>query len=95
MATSDNYPVTVGAWEATLVFGAFLVCVLAALFVVRLGPARWPTFARQMWDEAVPASAQKVTLLVASSIWPYLLVGIILGSSVVHPLAIWLRALLG
>ena len=88
-------PMTAGAWGVFIGYGLMLFGLVALLFVLRLGPTRWPLFARQMWDDAVPVPAQKVTLRVASSVWPWFLLGLLIGESFlgafVPPLARHLR----
>lgn len=67
--------------------------VAVALLMVWLGPARWPLPIRQVWAH-VPPDAQKWTLAIITAPLAWLLLGIGLGSSLVNPLARWLRTLM-
>lgn len=69
-----------------------LIIVLAALW---FGPARWPLFVRKSWESVLPEERQRaIVLRIITTPLTWLLVGIIVGSSLINPLARWLRMLL-
>ncbi len=72
-----------------------LICatpfIIVALVVLWLGPTRWPLPMRQAW-ETLPAQARTIAVRLQPVLW--LLIGIFVGSALVHPVAVWLRALL-
>lgn len=75
-----------------------LICLAPVVAVILLalwrGPARWPQTFRALWAQ-VPQDAQKWTLAILTTPLTWLLVGIVLGSAFINPLARWLRLLIG
>lgn len=65
--------------------------ILIALVVLWLGPTRWPKAAASWWARQ-PAQARTALVRLQPLVW--LLVGIFVGSALINPIAVWLRALL-
>ena len=73
----------------------FLTCatpfLLTALAVLWLGPAHWPVSVRRQWEK-LPERARWVLVRIQPVLW--LIIGLCLGSSLLNPLARWLRMLM-
>jgi ABC-type antimicrobial peptide transport system permease subunit len=85
---------TLADWTLMLTWAAILACVLVVLVVLRLGPTRWPAQMRETWARHVSADTQKAVMFGVYTSITWLLLGIVIGSSLINPLARFLRSLI-
>ena len=82
-------------WVAVVLATFFFLCILGLMLpfvAIRVGQARWPHVARQLWAE-FPPSWQKWLTVAAYSPVTWIVFGLVLGSAYLNPLARWLSAL--
>ena len=90
---NNGLPMTPGGWGVLIVFILSCAVVLAILLLLRMEPSRWPAPLQHAWAMLPQPWHIRLTRIAASAVTWFIL-GLVLGSAFLNPLARWLRSVM-